>query len=835
MSQTNIYYSHYDRIKNRGKDLEIHLNEVAEAAQSSVPPFMHFDLIDVQTIKDLLVLLGKYHDFGKYMSYFQQYLLEDIRSPYKNHAHISAWVFYRLIKENASCIPRDSQDFPLPFLLYVLIRNHHMKLTIDGLFPSENLTSMKGELQVQLKDLQKKRKILESAYGLNPELIEPVLNGNQILEEDDLLQGRAKIKKKRYRHERWYFFALYMFSQLVDKDKISAANISVRKRKSFRPEWVTTYLNKKKKKASSNVNDERENIRQIVNQQIQSLSDEEIKNKRIFTFTAPTGLGKTLTSLQAALELGLRIEQLFDYTPRFISAIPFINIIEQTKRDYAAVFEGHSTLNIHHRLSDKRLFLNQTNEQNLPLDQALLEVESWEGDVILTTFIQLFQSLFTGRNASLKKINKLAGSVVILDEIQSIPEKYMPLIGATIIKLSEYFGTRFILMTATQPYILKMGQALLERFDASLRVGQHESIVELLPGYQHYFKIMNRTKLIPAFEESMDSDQFIDFFMDTWEERSSVIVVNTIRRCIELFKLISLRLEDRAVVYHLSTNLIPKERKRVITEVETALKNHRKVVLVSTQTIEAGVDLDFAAGYRDLSPLESIIQTAGRVNRNYNLMKDGNPIIAPVYLVQIEKDHQWIYPMHHMERTKKLLAQYEEIMECEFLNLVDTYYEQMAQQISDDSIDLWREGVQKLDFDKITQFQLIPEKQGIVEIFVEWDKEAQELADAYEMIRSEKKELELDFLMSVTREKIDWDELHGVSPFQRKAVIQLLLSRMSEYMVQVRWPRFQKLKALPFSDRNGVESTFFWVPRDQLNDFYDPEVGYGEVDEARVW
>ena len=170
-----------------------------------------------------------------------------------------------------------------------------------------------------------------------------------------------------------------------------------------------------------------------------------------------------------------RIEEAEGFVPRIITAIPFINIIEQTRIDYEKILKQKASLIIHHSLSDflKNYGNKGQSEEMVPLDKILLEIESWEGDVILTTFVQFFHSLITDSNRLLKKVNKLAGSIVILDEVQAIPVKYMPLIGALLIKLGDYYGTRFVLMTATQPKILEFGQKLLH----------YENInkVELLP------------------------------------------------------------------------------------------------------------------------------------------------------------------------------------------------------------------------------------------------------------------------------------------------------------------------------------------------------------------
>ncbi|WP_224749778.1 CRISPR-associated helicase Cas3' [Polycladospora coralii] len=834
MAQPKLYYSHYNSKMKTGTQLELHLQEVGEAAQQSVPSFLHFDVIDYQQIKRLLKAQGYFHDLGKYTDFFQEYMRWGKRSPYQNHAHISALFFYRYLQEGFGAVSEDQQTNEiLSFLFYVLVRKHHSFLTIDHLFPKEEIPRMRRELAEQTYNLLDKKQALADTYMLSETQMEQMLQDIPKLLTDKKLTLSTTRFRKKYAHERWYFLMLYGFSQLVDKDKSSAARLLQRDQIHFQSEWVTQYIERKSKGQTSHVNQMREQARHTVIHQINKMTADEVASTRIFTLTAPTGIGKTLTSMQAAFRLGERLQVLYHYTPKIITAIPFVNIIEQTKIDYEEVLHGKGSLNVNHRLAHKHIIDSFQLKQEIPIEKAMLEVDSWEGDVVLTTFVQFFQSIFTGQNARLMKVNKLAGSIVILDEVQSIPEKYMPLIGAVIIKLSEYYGTRFILMSATQPYLLEMGQRLLSHGDTETKEMTPTYSRSLLPEYADYYQLQARTKLIPSFQRVLDTDSLMDFFAETWQNRSAVVVVNTIKRCINVYEQMKDQFSGKALVYHLSTNLIPIERKRVIEEVKIALTSDQTVILVSTQTIEAGVDLDFEVGYRDLAPIESLIQTAGRVNRNAN-RKDhnGETRACPVYIVCLEKDHQYIYMFHHMDRTKALLAKQDVIFEPHYLPLIDTYYAQMADHLSTESLELWKKGVQLLDFKKVSAFQLIPDDQSIVDVLIEWDEQAEKLADAYEMLRLDETELDLEWIACVTGEAIT---SKSISPFQKKALARLILSKLSVYMVQVRIQRFQQTKPLPFSDRGGVDTSFYWVPRNQLAEFYHIETGYGCVEEARMW
>ena len=380
----------------------------------------------------------------------------------------------------------------------------------------------------------------------------------------------------RIQDAEWYFLLIYLFSLLIDLDKLDAAELRIRKIVSVSPERVSNYLQKKKKdnlsvKSENTFNDRREKARKSIMEVINSLTDDEIRNTRFYLLTAPTGIGKTLSSLQCALRLQERIKEIEGYTPCIITAIPFINIIEQHRKEYEEVFGKELDLVVHHRLSDFSIRHNRHEE--IPVDKALLEVESWEGDVILTTFVQLFQSIFTGNNRLLKKVNKLAGSIIIIDEAQAVPEGYMPLIGAALQKIAEHYGTRFILMTATQPKLLEFGTLLNPD-------GKKIKPVTLLPGFEQYFLELKRTKLIPLLDRKLNNEQFIELFFGKWDQKSSVlIVVNTIKRSIDIYNEIKNALKERkyrAKVYYLSTNIIPKKRREVIDIVGKRLQKRKE-------------------------------------------------------------------------------------------------------------------------------------------------------------------------------------------------------------------------------------------------------------------
>ncbi|NLW38695.1 MAG: CRISPR-associated helicase Cas3' [Peptococcaceae bacterium] len=821
------YFAHYNGCRQL---LSEHLANVSVAMREAVPPNLNFPAAPNDTIREISYWMGYLHDIGKYTVYFQDYLLKKISLPKKQHAHISSIYLHGMLLDILTGEGRTR--YAVAFLAYVAVRQHHLSLNLSDLFPDHQKDQLCNFLTSLWKHLeQKKEEVL-----LDSDLIKQLTPDDFKRIGDPCTRWRDKRNflymsrnlAQRLKNVQWYFLLIYIFSLLIDKDKLDSASVENREI-SFIPHHLVPSFLSKKHSGKTLIRSKREDARLSMLGSINALDDDNIRKIRFLTITAPTGLGKTLSGFECALLLRERIQKVEGYIPRIISAIPFLNIIEQTQKDYEQVLAGdaghYGRLVIHHSLADISR-LARGDEGEFSLEQALLEVESWEGDVILTTFVQLFQSLFTGNNRMLKKIHKLAGSIVILDEVQSVPDRYQPLIGALLRKISEFYGTRFILMTATQPKILEFGDLLLNEGNGG------ETPLELLQDHKSYFSQNRRTRLIPLLEEKLNTEMFASLITSYRSPgQSLLVVVNTISRSIELFRDLKKRFEkerDKPILLYLSTNIVPMQRKQIIRKAEELLKQKKPVILISTQTIEAGVDLDFDLGFRDLAPLESLIQVAGRVNREG---KKGEYL--PVYIVSLEDDVQRVYAFHHIDRTRTLLKNKAEILETEYGDLVQEYYEQSLRDgVSEESRYIWEEGVMKLDFEVLKVFKLINNIDEVIDVFVEIPSsvdsmsQATRLADAYEeaLANPEKwdwgkfKDLIDDSIISNIGQKPD--------TFQRKTILKVLRSKINEYVIHIRKSRSLNNRPLDFSARGGVKSNLFWIPPAQLEYYYDLKTGF---------
>lgn len=795
-----MFWAHYsDKIKQSQQE---HSQMVGDGCRAAVSDFVHFEGIDAACFRRLVGLCGEYHDLGKFTDFFQNYMVNGVNSQDKDHAPISAVFVYNLLNHGQDAqTPTNRMAY---YLCYLAVRQHHGNLRAYGFNqkPQEMLETLRNKSNNLLKNEAKIQQELSASCG-KQDFISCLKLDLEALKR--ICNIQHDFKRKRSKNAQWFFFVNLLFSILIDQDKMDSAQITKRARKQIAPSRITAFL-ESKKNVQAKLNERRDKANQEIMQVLYDMTDEEIINKRIFTLTGPTGIGKTLASLQAASYISSRLLDIgTSQIPRIITAIPFINIIEQNLSDYQAICGEDIKLLAHYHLGQ----MESTDSEDTPLEKVLLEAEAWEADMVMTTFVQLFHSLLSNRNRSLKKVNKLSGSIVILDEIQALPDKYLALIGALIRRLAFHYGTRFILMTATQPKIMEFADLLQDT------QCQTAASVELLPNHATYFEHLKRTKFISLLEDKpIDEDRFLEIFQAKYDgKKAALVVLNTIQRSLNVYQKLT-DLYPKRVLY-LSTNIIPKARKRVIKKARRYLKYKIPFVLVSTQTIEAGVDMDFDLAFRDLAPLPSLIQIAGRVNRNNSKGEH-----LPVYLIEMENDCGLIYGTAQKNEMKNLLKDKPIIMEEEYRVLIDRYYTQLLRAgLSDESKEIWEKGIVELNYEDIKNFELIKNSSDIADVFVEYDNEAVEHADLYVALRKELREAE--------------DENY----FAIKAKLKNVLSAMQQYFISVRVKRIRNNAPPSFDDRSlgDVKSDFYWVPQGQLHEYYDVITGFKDEGDAFLY
>ena len=314
-----------------------------------------------------------------------------------------------------------------------------------------------------------------------------------------------------------------------------------------------------------------------------------------FSLSVPTGGGKTLSSMAFALEHAIAHGK-----KRIIIAIPYTSIIEQNAEEYKTIFDAENVIE-HHSALDP-------DDEKTEDAKSRLACDNWDAPIIVTTNVQLFESLFAARSSRCRKLHNLAESVIILDEAQMLSTEFLQPIVSVMKNLVHHFGASIVLCTATQPKLVgKIGSGA-----ATFTGLAEESIIEIM---------QNPAELAAKFQRVTVThkgkyEEWQELADELAHDKQALCVVNTRRACRELHALMP---HD---TIHLSGLMCAEHRSRVIADIKQRLNSKQPVRVISTQLVEAGVDLDFPVVYRALSGFDSIAQAAGRCNREGKLRDD---------------------------------------------------------------------------------------------------------------------------------------------------------------------------------------------------------------------
>lgn len=325
----------------------------------------------------------------------------------------------------------------------------------------------------------------------------------------------------------------------------------------------------------------------------------------LFSLTVPTGGGKTLTSLSFALEHAVR-----HGLRRVIYVIPYTSIIEQTAQVFEQALGGREAILEHHASFDWDAAVAGDDEGRDGLAKLRRASENWDMPIVVTTAVQFFESLFANRTSRCRKLHNIAGSVVVLDEVQTLPLKLLRPCIAALNELACNYRTSVVLCTATQPALRKIDGGVLDekRQPAGFDFGEER---ELAPDPKALYQRLKRVR-VERLEAPAGDDVIAERF---GVQERMLCIVNSRAHARDLFE----RIRHLPGAYHLTTLMCPRHRRGVLAEVRERLKDQQPVRLVATSLIEAGVDVDFPEVWRAATGLDSIAQAAGRCNREGRL------------------------------------------------------------------------------------------------------------------------------------------------------------------------------------------------------------------------
>lgn len=561
-------------------------------------------------------LAAIFHDVGKLNPNFQQKLDRPKVNGYSNHSYLSAFTFlcYCAANQEAVLNAFNNEKEWIGSVL-AIIAHHHGDLP---------------DFPLILKDEEYSR--LLSFLEDNPELpasevIENYISHNKFsvlnhqLKED--FQSRLQFQLTRQISKPLDFFleTQFAFASLIAADKSDAShyqsNTQIQHLCSQYHDSLETYL--KRFPADSELNIIRSRMREEANKRIR---EELLKGSKVFSLTAPTGSGKTMMLLSLAAEI---IE--YKNNLRIIYALPYLSITEQVETICNEVFDGFSDY-IYRVDSKSENSSFEKLQAILDNDPAAIEEilasqfaeDTFDYPFIITTFVRLFETLVSNRNATLLKLPNLSNAIILIDEVQSLPPRLYGFFVALLNAFCEKFNSYAVISTATMPnFVLPKNN----KHELNKIFKSYVPPSELLS--TKYFKkqVFNRYH-IERLSNPIELKELAD--MIEKEHSSILVILNTIQDTKDLFKELSERATDLQLIL-LNTHFTPNDRKIKIAQSAKLLEEGKRVILISTQLIEAGVDIDFPIVYRDFCPVPSIVQSSGRCNRNGKYSKKGRVIM----------------------------------------------------------------------------------------------------------------------------------------------------------------------------------------------------------------
>lgn len=540
----------------------------------------------------LLRLAGLLHDFGKYLDDFQKYLAGGGARGSVPHAKWGAML--------AKCLRRKEVSFA--------VDGHHAGLPDHALWEREH-THMGDQESLKLQGLLK---TMLSDAGLSQESL--------------LSLGKADVPE----NIRVDILIRLIFSGLTDADWLDTeAHFSPEKQQARRAKPLDAAALALKMEARFAVlHDPGKPINRLrVKARLAALEKAALPTG-FFSLNLPTGLGKTLTSFHWALEHAKA-----NGLERIIIVLPYVNIIDQTASQLKAILGEENVLE-HHAGYDAE---SKSEEE----DTKKLACENWDYPVVVTTSVQFYETLFSNSPFKCRKLHNIAKSVVILDEVQTLNKD---LVLPTLDMLSDVqavMNTSFVFCTATMPDFKKR-----DDFDGI------ENMIDLVENAGSLFNQTQRVKF-KLLEDlaTLSFEALLKAVNDS--VASTLLVVNTKKLAREIYGQARLS-PGWDKVFHLSTSMCPHHRKAWIEAISAAAKDAgQKILVVATQLVEAGVDLDFPCVFRELAPLESIIQAAGRCNREGRLGQLGSVFLFQLKDASYPDDFYKVQAQHAGNLIKK--------------------------------------------------------------------------------------------------------------------------------------------------------------------------------------
>jgi len=657
--ESSNFIAHRRKCDNKDQTVQEHLIEVSLLCRQSAKK------IGVPNAGELLGLL---HDFGKYSQQFQIYLQSatgmlnpDVDDEYMDakafkgkidHSTAGAqWVWQRFKRY-------DVQGKLVGQILAVCLASHHGGL-IDCLKPggengfSDRINKDQGKTHLQ--------ECLENVDDAVLSKLDDLATDKFLREFWNrcvcLYAPEKENESEIIKQFRLGFFLRFLFSCLIDADRINSADFENQGNVRFRPklpvDWQIAIDRLEAKLSNLPVRNEIDTARREISDQCKKRAE---SSQGIYTLTVPTGGGKTFASMRYALHHAKKHK-----LDHIIYIIPYTSIIEQNAGEIRKVLE---------RVGDELPWVLEHHSNLEPETQtwhSKLVTENWGAPIIFTTMVQFLEVLFGGGTRGARRMHNIANSVLIFDEIQNLPVNCVHLFCNAIQFFVDHARSTTLLCTATQPLLddLKFGKD-----KGQLTLSEDHELVDDMTNIFEQFKRVEIKNLVS--QKGWTEQELCELTVTQLKEKGNcLVIVNTKKWARKLYD-VCLNSVDEDSLFHLSTSLCPAHRKKIFNTIKQRLDDKLPVLCISTQLIEAGVDVDFNSVIRFLAGLDSIAQAAGRCNRN------GNLDMAQVYVVNPQDEP--IDMLHDIkegrEKALRIFSEKDEteLLDPEVMSLYFSYY-----------------------------------------------------------------------------------------------------------------------------------------------------------------
>lgn len=577
-------------------------------------------------VKHLAGLAGMLHDLGKFTNEFKEYILEAVNNPDSppkrgsvDHSTAGGKLLYKLLHtENIT---------PSKGLVAEVVGNaiisHHSYLQ-DFLNPDLDSKYLN---RVRDKELVEFETTMQHFYECVMSEIDFQGYVDKAAVELESFIGNESPEKQLM------FLTKFIFSALIDADRTNTRLFEEKKTDEATKNHqalFTTYYDRLKNKINAFKNhvDAGSPINVLRAGMSNQCDKFAVRPSGIYTLSIPTGGGKTLASLRYALKHAKLYNK-----KRIIYVLPYTTIIEQNAEEVRKILMDDANILEHHsNVIEDDNDDDEDQDGHVSVQQKLkLAKDNWDAPIIFTTMVQFLNVFYAHGSRNIRRLHHLSESVIIFDEVQKVPISCVSLFNHALNFLKNNAHASIVLCTATQP--------ALDYVDNKLDINVEAEMIDNLDDTIDAFK---RVEIIDkATDQTFNNEKLADFIVTKMREVNSVLVILNTKPVVKALYNLLKEKENQIPIYHLSTSMCATHRNKILTKVRQHLKNGNKVICISTQLIEAGVDVSFDCVIRSLAGLDSIAQAAGRCNRH------GERDIQNVYVIDHEKEN-----LDHLKEIK---------------------------------------------------------------------------------------------------------------------------------------------------------------------------------------